>query len=130
MRRPTRASGGAQPALAQEGLRQARRASRRGVSSPPARYPHEGPRHEEGDMHDYPITAFWDAEAAVWVATSEDAPRLTTEAPTVEALIDKLRIMIPELLECARQSAHTPISFHLPTERRDIAVASWWMVFP
>jgi predicted RNase H-like HicB family nuclease len=49
-------------------------------------------------MHDYQVTAFWDPEAAVWVATSEDVPGLATEADTVEALIDKLKIMIPELL--------------------------------
>lgn len=55
-------------------------------------------------MHDYQVTAFWDAEAAVWVATSEDVPGLATEADTVEALIDKLRIMIPELLECSGQA--------------------------
>jgi len=77
-------------------------------------------------MHDYQVTAFWDAEAAVWVATSEDVPGLATEADTVEALIDKLKlkIMIPELLECSGQAAHTPIPFLLHTERRDIAVAS------
>ena len=56
-------------------------------------------------MHDYQVTAFWDAEAAVWVATSEDVPGLATEADTVEALIDKLKIMIPELLECSGQAA-------------------------
>lgn len=75
-------------------------------------------------MHDYKVTAFWDAEAEVWVATSEDVPGLATEADTVEALIDKLKIMIPELLECAGQAAHTPIPFHLHAERHDIAAAS------
>ena len=75
-------------------------------------------------MHDYPVTAFWDAEASVWVATSEDVPGLTTEADTVEALLAKLRIMIPELLECAGQAAHTPIRLHLHTERRDNGLAS------
>lgn len=75
-------------------------------------------------MHDYQVTAFWDAEAAVWVATSGDVPGLATEADTVEALIDKLRIMIPELLECSGQASTSPIQFHLHTERRDIAVAS------
>lgn len=45
------------------------------------------------------VAADWDPEAGVWVATSDDVPGLTTEAPTVEALAEKLRIMIPELLE-------------------------------
>lgn len=45
------------------------------------------------------IHADWDPEAEVWVATSDDVPGLATEAPTVEVLAEKLRTMIPELLE-------------------------------
>lgn len=46
----------------------------------------------------YQVEAFWDAEAEVWVATSEDVPGLVTEASTIEVLTEKLRVMIPELL--------------------------------
>ncbi|TAE59413.1 MAG: DUF1902 domain-containing protein [Nostocales cyanobacterium] len=46
----------------------------------------------------YKISAFWDAEAEVWVATSEDVPGLVTESSTIEVLTEKLRVMIPELL--------------------------------
>ena len=45
------------------------------------------------------VRAQWDAEAGVWVAMSEDVPGLVTEADTLEALRDKLLIVIPELLE-------------------------------
>lgn len=45
------------------------------------------------------VKAEWDAEAKVWVATSDDLPGLVTEADTVEALQRKLAVMIPELLE-------------------------------
>jgi predicted RNase H-like HicB family nuclease len=45
------------------------------------------------------IGAFWDGEAEVWVATSEDVPGLATEAKTLEALSQKLRTMVPELLQ-------------------------------
>ena len=45
------------------------------------------------------VNAEWDAEAKVWVATSDDVPGLITEAETVEALAEKLSVMIPELLE-------------------------------
>jgi predicted RNase H-like HicB family nuclease len=45
------------------------------------------------------VKAEWDAEAKVWVATSDDLPGLVTEAETVEALQRKLAIMVPELLE-------------------------------
>lgn len=47
----------------------------------------------------YHIHTNWDPESEVWVATSDDVPGLATEAPNLEALIEKLRIMIPELLE-------------------------------
>jgi hypothetical protein len=46
----------------------------------------------------YHVDAFWDADAAVWVATSDDVPGLATESETIEALSDKLRTMVPELL--------------------------------
>ena len=47
-------------------------------------------------MDTYHIQADWDPEAGVWVATSEDVPGLATEAETIEALTEKLRVMIPE----------------------------------
>lgn len=52
-------------------------------------------------MKPNPITvnAEWDAEASVWVATSDDVPGLVTEAESVEALATKLAVLIPELLE-------------------------------
>jgi predicted RNase H-like HicB family nuclease len=45
------------------------------------------------------VKAEWDPDAKVWVASSDDVPGLITEAETVEALADKLSVMIPELLE-------------------------------
>ncbi len=47
----------------------------------------------------YVVHATWDHEAKVWVAESEDVPGLVTEAKDLNALMDKLRIMVPELLE-------------------------------
>lgn len=47
----------------------------------------------------YQVEAFWDREAQVWVAESEDIRGLVTEADTIEALTAKLRQMIPELLQ-------------------------------
>lgn len=48
----------------------------------------------------YTVEARFDEEAAVWYVSKSDVPGLATEADTVEALIAKLRVMIPELLEC------------------------------
>jgi predicted RNase H-like HicB family nuclease len=50
-------------------------------------------------MREYKVIAFWDPEASVWVAESEDVPGLVTEAETVEQLVAKLRVLVPELLE-------------------------------
>ena len=47
----------------------------------------------------YRVTVEWDAEAAVWVAYSDDVPGLATGAETIEALVEKLKVVIPELLE-------------------------------
>ncbi|MGH7813449.1 MAG: DUF1902 domain-containing protein [Candidatus Binataceae bacterium] len=47
----------------------------------------------------YLVKAVWDGEAGVWVATSDDVPGLVTEAANVDALIKKLRVLIPELLD-------------------------------
>jgi hypothetical protein len=45
------------------------------------------------------VRAEWDEEARVWVATSDDVPGLATEEDSMEGLIEKLKVIIPELLE-------------------------------
>jgi hypothetical protein len=47
----------------------------------------------------YIIDASWDGSAGVWVATSDQVLGLATEAPTIEQLTQKLRFIIPELLQ-------------------------------
>lgn len=47
----------------------------------------------------YIIQATWDDEAKVWVAESDDVPGLATEAASMETLLAKLKLLIPELLE-------------------------------
>jgi hypothetical protein len=47
----------------------------------------------------YEIRAQWDTEAGVRVAESEDVPGLVAEADSPNALAQKLRVLIPELLE-------------------------------
>lgn len=48
---------------------------------------------------DVAVNALWDDDAKVWVATSDDVPGLVTEAPSFDALVQKLKVMIPELLD-------------------------------
>ena len=50
-------------------------------------------------MNTYVVRAFWDAEAGVWVAESDDVPGLVAEASTPAELEAKLRVLVPELLE-------------------------------
>jgi predicted RNase H-like HicB family nuclease len=67
------------------------------------------------------VQADWDPEAEVWVATSDDVPGLATEAETIEALTEKLRTLIPELLE-ANQVPSDPrreIVFELTSHRQE-----------
>jgi predicted RNase H-like HicB family nuclease len=45
------------------------------------------------------VHADWDAEAGVWVATTQDLRGLVTEAESIEALRAKLPAMIVDLLE-------------------------------
>jgi predicted RNase H-like HicB family nuclease len=47
----------------------------------------------------YTVRCTWDAEAAVWVAESDDVPGLATGGDTLDALIEKLKVVIPDLLE-------------------------------
>ena len=55
--------------------------------------------YHDGMYKPYFVRAEWDAEANVWVATSDDVPGLVTEADTLEALDSKLKTLVPELLE-------------------------------
>lgn len=63
------------------------------------------------------VRAEWDEDARVWVATSDDVPGLATEAETAEALMDKLKVMIPELLEANGYTDDEEISFELFSRR-------------
>ena len=72
-------------------------------------------------MNELMVYAMWDAEAGVWVATSEDVPGLATEADTVEKLIAKLKVMIPELLEANGYRLGTEVSFRLEAARTERA---------
>ncbi len=47
---------------------------------------------------DYKIKFTWDDEAAVWIATSDDVPGLVLESGSFDALVERVRHAIPELL--------------------------------
>jgi predicted RNase H-like HicB family nuclease len=66
------------------------------------------------------IRAEWDEEAMVWVATSDDVPGLATEAVTMEALIEKLKVMIPELLIANNAAVDDEVPFEIITRRFEV----------
>ena len=66
------------------------------------------------------IAAQWDKEAMVWVATSGDVPGLATEAVTMEGLVEKLKVMIPELLLVNDAAIEDEVSFELITRRFEV----------
>jgi len=66
------------------------------------------------------IRAEWDEEAMVWVATSDDVPGLATEAVTMEDLIKKLKVMIPELLMANNTVVEDEVPFEIITRRFEL----------
>jgi hypothetical protein len=56
------------------------------------------------DAQTFTVQAVWDAGANVWVAESDDVPGLVTEAASQEKLVEKLRSLVPELLELNNHS--------------------------
>jgi predicted RNase H-like HicB family nuclease len=70
------------------------------------------------------IRAEWDAEASVWVATSDDVPGLATEAQTLEALSAKLESLVPELLEANGVPSEVEIPFELLARKFSVSRAA------
>jgi len=70
----------------------------------------------------YIVDAFWDRSVGVWVATSDQVLGLATEAPTIEQLMQKLRFIIPELLQLNQllpADYQGPIEFELISHRQE-----------
>lgn len=69
------------------------------------------------------VHAMWDAEAGVWVANSKDVKGLVTEATSREILVEKLKVMIPELMALNHQELPAgPLEFRLKTEEESTEV--------
>jgi hypothetical protein len=45
------------------------------------------------------IEARWDGDANVWIATSSDVPGLVVEADSWPAMIEEVRLVLPDLME-------------------------------
>ena len=67
-------------------------------------------------MSEYTIILSWDDEAAVWVAESEDIPGLILESGSFDALVERVKIAVPDLLEVDK-SLHKQVKLHFKAER-------------
>lgn len=45
---------------------------------------------------EYTIFLTWDGEASVWIATSDDIPGLVLESASLDALLEHVRLAVPE----------------------------------
>ena len=59
------------------------------------------------------IKVLWDDDAGVWSASSSDVAGLAIEAQTKEALIKRLNVVIPELLELNHTSPERTVPAEL-----------------
>lgn len=67
---------------------------------------------------EYIINFTWDSEADVWIATSDDVPGLVLESGSFDALLERTRFAVPELL-ALNDSTAPPISLTFISERHE-----------
>jgi len=63
------------------------------------------------------VNVTWDADAGVWVAESEDVPGLVLESGSFDALVERLRYAVPEMLEL-NGVEKGPMQLNVVSERR------------
>ncbi len=67
---------------------------------------------------DYVVKFTWDNEAGVWIATSDDIPGLVLESGSFDALLERTRLAVPELLELNSDN-NAPLSLTFKSERHE-----------
>lgn len=65
--------------------------------------------------HEFFVAVEWDEEAQAWYVADSDVPGLATEAPSMDQMIAKLKVMVPELLEenGVIEAVHAEVPFAL-----------------
>ena len=67
---------------------------------------------------EYIINLTWDEEACVWIATSKDIPGLVLESGSFDALLERIRFAVPELLSL-NQTKASPLTLTFLSERHE-----------
>jgi predicted RNase H-like HicB family nuclease len=65
---------------------------------------------------EYTIIFSWDDESSVWIAESQDVPGLILESGSFDALVERVKIAVPDLLELDKKD-HEQVKLHLKAER-------------
>lgn len=68
---------------------------------------------------EYVIDLKWDNESSVWIATSDNIQGLVLESGSIDALIERVRFAIPELLSLNNNSIEKVISLCFRSERHE-----------
>jgi len=68
-------------------------------------------------MVEYIVLLTWDDEASVWVAENDDIP-IALESDSLDTLIERVRIAVPELLELNQNIKK--VSLHFKMERQTL----------
>src|ERR1700730_12597422 len=88
-----------------------------------------------GERMNLSFDAIHDADAGAWVATST-VGRITTEAPSREALIERLKVIVPDVLESRLGHAPHDVSIVInwqelrTVEQTELMVAWSWPTSP
>lgn len=67
---------------------------------------------------EYIVNLNWDSDADVWIATSEDIPGLVLESGSFDALLERVRFAVPELLSLNTRTV-SPLSLVFQSQRRE-----------
>jgi hypothetical protein len=62
------------------------------------------------------IKMTWDPDALVWVAESDDVPGLVLESGSFDALVERVKAAVPELLEL-NGPVSAPVQLRIVSER-------------
>lgn len=69
----------------------------------------------------YTVKISWDDEARVWYVEESDVPGLCIEAATVDLMAERLKVIIPELLEESGVESADDVPFDLLAARHAVA---------
>jgi len=75
-------------------------------------------------MTNLEVQAFWDDDAGVWYATSDDVAGLCVQADSFDELIEIANGLTPDLLELNHVEITAPYSLHFTAERTAIVQAA------